>query len=39
LALFVSMNRLTTHLRAIYCKLGADSRWEAVIRACERGLI
>jgi LuxR family maltose regulon positive regulatory protein len=37
--LFVSPNTLRTHLRAIYRKLGAESRDDAVIRARERGLI
>ena len=37
--LFVTPNTLKTHLRAIYRKLGADSRAEAVIRAREGGLI
>jgi LuxR family maltose regulon positive regulatory protein len=37
--LFVTPNTLKTHLRAIYRKLGAESREEAVIRARERGLI
>ena len=37
--LFVTPNTLKTHLRAIYRKLGAESRGEAVIRARERGLI
>jgi LuxR family maltose regulon positive regulatory protein len=37
--LFVTSNTLKTHLRAIYRKLGAESREEAVIRARERGLI
>jgi LuxR family maltose regulon positive regulatory protein len=38
-ALFVTPNTLRTHLRAIYRKLGAESRHDAVIRARERGLI
>jgi LuxR family maltose regulon positive regulatory protein len=38
-ALFVTTNTLRTHLRAIYRKLGAESRDDAVIRARERGLI
>jgi LuxR family maltose regulon positive regulatory protein len=38
-ALFVTPNTLKTHLRAIYRKLGAESRGDAVIRARERGLI
>ena len=38
-ALFVAPSTLKTHLRAIYRKLGAESRDEAVIRARERGLI
>jgi LuxR family maltose regulon positive regulatory protein len=37
--LFVPLNTLKTHLRAIYRKLGAQSREEAVIRAREGGLI
>jgi LuxR family maltose regulon positive regulatory protein len=37
--LFVTPNTLKTHLRAIYRKLGADSREEAVIRARDGGLI
>jgi LuxR family maltose regulon positive regulatory protein len=37
--LFVTPNTLKTHLRAIYRKLGAESREESVIRARERGLI
>ena len=38
-ALFVAPSTLKTHLRAIYRKLGAESREEAVIRAHERGLM
>ena len=38
-ALFVTPNTLKTHLRAIYRKLGAESREEAVIRGHERGFI
>jgi LuxR family maltose regulon positive regulatory protein len=38
-ALFVTPNTLKTHLRAIYRKLGADSRLDAVHRARERGLL
>jgi LuxR family maltose regulon positive regulatory protein len=38
-ALFVAPSTLKTHLRAIYRKLGAESRDDAVIRARERGLI
>jgi ATP/maltotriose-dependent transcriptional regulator MalT len=38
-ALFVTPNTLRTHLRAIYRKLGAESRDDAVIRARDRGLI
>jgi len=38
-ALFVTPNTLRTHLRAIYRKLGAESRDDAVIRAREQGLI
>jgi len=37
--LFVTPNTLKTHLRAIYRKLGAESREEAVISARERGLL
>ncbi len=37
--LFVAPNTLKTHLRAIYRKLGVESRQEAVIRAHDRGLI
>ena len=37
--LFVTPNTLKTHLRAIYRKLGAESREEAVIRARKVGLI
>ena len=37
--LFVTPNTLKTHLRAIYRKLGAQSREDAVIRAREGGLI
>jgi LuxR family transcriptional regulator, maltose regulon positive regulatory protein len=37
--LFVTPNTLKTHLRAIYRKLGAESREEAVIRGREGGLI
>jgi hypothetical protein len=37
--LFATPNTLKTHLRAIYRKLGAESREEAVIRAREGGLI
>jgi ATP/maltotriose-dependent transcriptional regulator MalT len=37
--LFVPLNTLKTHLPAIYRKLGAESREEAVIRAREGGLI
>jgi LuxR family maltose regulon positive regulatory protein len=38
-ALFVTPNTLKTHLKAIYRKLGAESRDDAVIRARERGLL
>ena len=38
-ALFVAPSTLKTHLRAIYRKLGAESREEAVIRAHEHGLM
>jgi LuxR family maltose regulon positive regulatory protein len=37
--LHVAPSTLKTHLRAIYRKLGAESRQEAVIRAREGGLI
>jgi LuxR family transcriptional regulator, maltose regulon positive regulatory protein len=37
--LYVAPSTLKTHLRAIYRKLGAESRQEAVIRAREGGLI
>jgi LuxR family transcriptional regulator, maltose regulon positive regulatory protein len=37
--LFVTLNTLKTHLRAIYRKLGAESREEAVICGREGGLI
>jgi len=37
--LFVAPSTLKTHLRAIYRKLGAESRGDAVIRAREGGLI
>ena len=37
--LFVTPNTLKTHLRAIYRKLGAESRGDAVIRAREQGLL
>jgi len=38
-SLFVSPNTLKTHLRAIYRKLGAESRDEAVLRARALGLL
>lgn len=38
-ALFVSPNTLKTHLRAIYRKLGAQSRADAVLRARRAGLL
>jgi LuxR family transcriptional regulator, maltose regulon positive regulatory protein len=38
-ALFVTANTLKTHLRAIYRKLGAESRGDAVARARSLGLI
>jgi len=38
-ALYVSHNTVKTHLRAIYRKLGAASREEAVIRARQAGLL
>jgi LuxR family maltose regulon positive regulatory protein len=37
--LFVTPNTLKTHLRAIYRKLGADSRDDAVLRAQAAGLL
>ena len=36
--LFISVNTLKTHLKRIYEKLGARSRYEAVVRAQELGL-
>jgi LuxR family maltose regulon positive regulatory protein len=38
-ALFVSPNTLKTHLGAIYRKLGAQSRADAVLRARRAGLL
>jgi LuxR family maltose regulon positive regulatory protein len=38
-SLFVSPNTLKTHLRAVYRKLGVDSRDEAVVRARSLGLL
>jgi LuxR family maltose regulon positive regulatory protein len=38
-SLFVSPNTMKTHLRAIYRKLGAASRSEAVLRARSLGLL
>ena len=38
-SLFVTANTLKTHLRAIYRKLGAESRGDAVVRARALGLI
>jgi LuxR family maltose regulon positive regulatory protein len=38
-SLFVSQNTLKTHLRAVYRKLGVDSRDEAVLRARSLGLL
>ncbi|MGY1726992.1 LuxR C-terminal-related transcriptional regulator [Geodermatophilus sp. SYSU D01062] len=38
-SLFVSPNTMKTHLRAIYRKLGVDSRDEAVLRARSLGLL
>jgi LuxR family maltose regulon positive regulatory protein len=38
-SLFVSPNTLKTHLRAIYRKLGAESRDDAVLRARSAGLL
>jgi LuxR family maltose regulon positive regulatory protein len=37
--LFIAPNTIKTHVRAIYRKLGADSRGDAVVRARRRGLI
>ena len=37
--LFVSPNTVRTHIRAIYRKLGASSRTQAVERAREVGLL
>ncbi|MBO2447416.1 hypothetical protein J4573_09990 [Actinomadura barringtoniae] len=37
--LFVSVNTIKTHTRAIYRKLGASSRDEAIQRARERGIL
>jgi LuxR family maltose regulon positive regulatory protein len=38
-SLFVTPNTMKTHLRAIYRKLGAQSRNDAVIRARSLGLL
>jgi LuxR family maltose regulon positive regulatory protein len=38
-SLFVSPNTMKTHLRAIYRKLGAESRTDAVLRARSLGLL
>jgi LuxR family maltose regulon positive regulatory protein len=38
-ALFLAPNTVKTHMRAIYRKLGADSRGEAVLRARTQGLL
>ena len=38
-ALFVTPNTLKSHLRAVYRKLGAVSRNEAVVRARSLGLL
>jgi LuxR family transcriptional regulator, maltose regulon positive regulatory protein len=38
-SLFVSQNTLKTHLRAVYRKLGVDSRDQAVLRARSLGLL
>jgi LuxR family maltose regulon positive regulatory protein len=37
--LFVTPNTLKTHLRAVYRKLGVESRTEAVLRARDHGLL
>ena len=37
--MYVTVNTLKTHLRAIYQKLGVDSRDEAIVRATEDGLL
>jgi LuxR family maltose regulon positive regulatory protein len=37
-ALYVSLNTVKTHARAVYRKLGVTSREEAVARARELGL-
>ena len=38
-ALVISVNTLRTHLKSIYDKLGAHSRYEAIARAKELGLL
>ncbi|RMI05046.1 LuxR family transcriptional regulator, partial [Cellulomonas triticagri] len=38
-SLFVSVNTVKTHMRAIYRKLGADGRRQAVRTAVQRGLL
>jgi LuxR family maltose regulon positive regulatory protein len=38
-SLYVSPNTVKTHLRAIYRKLGAESRDEAVLRGRSFGLL
>jgi LuxR family transcriptional regulator, maltose regulon positive regulatory protein len=38
-ALYVSVNTVKTHQRAVYRKLGADGRRDAVRRARELGLL
>ena len=37
--LYVSVNTVKAHLRAIYSKLGVSRRREAVVRAREMGIL